>query len=183
MKRTAGSTIWTGSTCLPRNPSMRSRANACTCSSRVTLRRAGFQRRTCRTMVEASLARIDKRLEVEIEKSLRFAQDPDPAAPSARPWRWRPSAAFPDLRKAIRTDVEAAYQRRPGRPQLRGDHPRLSLRPRDLAPAVCPRPLRARRAAAAADDHRVRARAHRDRHPSRARRSAPISSSTTARGS
>ncbi len=61
------------------------------------------------TMVEATLARIGDRLEVEIQKSLRFAHDPDPAN-RARSLAMDALSRLPDLRKAIRTDVEAAYR-------------------------------------------------------------------------
>jgi serine O-acetyltransferase len=52
---------------------------------------------------------IGKRLEVEIEKSLRFAKDADPSGRSGA-LALEVLGALPDLRKAIRTDVEAAYQ-------------------------------------------------------------------------
>jgi serine O-acetyltransferase len=52
---------------------------------------------------------IGKRLEVEIEKSLRFAKDPDPSGRSGA-LALQALGTLPDLRKAIRTDVEAAYQ-------------------------------------------------------------------------
>jgi serine O-acetyltransferase len=61
------------------------------------------------SLVEALLAKIEGRLEVEIEKSLRFAHDPDPG-PRARMLAMEALGRLPDLRKAIRTDVEAAYQ-------------------------------------------------------------------------
>jgi serine O-acetyltransferase len=60
-------------------------------------------------LVDTMLTRIGKRLVIEIEKSLRFARDPEPA-------RRAPLIAaealeqLPDLRRAIRTDVEAAYK-------------------------------------------------------------------------
>jgi serine O-acetyltransferase len=59
--------------------------------------------------VDSLLERIGKRLEVEIEKSLRFAKDPDPSGRSAAVVL-EVLGSLPDLRKAIRTDVEAAYQ-------------------------------------------------------------------------
>jgi serine O-acetyltransferase len=60
-------------------------------------------------LVDAFLSRISSRLEVEIEKSLRFAKNPDAAA-TARTLAEQALGKLPELRKAIRTDVEAAYQ-------------------------------------------------------------------------
>ncbi len=60
-------------------------------------------------LVEDLLAKIGERLKVEIEKSLRFARDPDPG-PRARQLAMDALGKLPELRKAIRTDVEAAYQ-------------------------------------------------------------------------
>jgi serine O-acetyltransferase len=60
-------------------------------------------------LVENLLAKIGGRLEVEVEKSLRFARDPDPAA-RARQITTEALGKLPELRRAIRTDVEAAYQ-------------------------------------------------------------------------
>lgn len=54
------------------------------------------------------LAKIDKRLTTEIEKSLRFAKDPDPAANTRRVI----AALFnqlPEIRRVVQTDVNAAY--------------------------------------------------------------------------
>jgi serine O-acetyltransferase len=68
-----------------------------------------ISKRDVPNMVEASLARIENRLEIEIQKSLRFAQDPDPAV-RARSLAMEALSSLPDLRKAIRTDVEAAYR-------------------------------------------------------------------------
>jgi serine O-acetyltransferase len=68
-----------------------------------------ISKRDVPAMVEATLARIGGRLEVEIQKSLRFAQDPDPAN-RARSLAMEALGRLPDLRKAIRTDVEAAYR-------------------------------------------------------------------------
>jgi len=59
-------------------------------------------------MVEDLLRRIDRRLEVEIEKSLRFLKDADPVA-RARALATQALGMLPDLRKVIRTDVDAAY--------------------------------------------------------------------------
>lgn len=55
------------------------------------------------------LARLDKRLETEIEKSLRFAGIPSPAA-SARQLTGKILAQLPALREIIQTDVNAAYR-------------------------------------------------------------------------
>jgi serine O-acetyltransferase len=60
-------------------------------------------------MVEGLLSKIAGRLEVEIEKSLRFARDTDPGA-RARLLSMEVLGRLPELRRAIRTDVEAAYQ-------------------------------------------------------------------------
>ena len=60
-------------------------------------------------LVDTVLARIGNRLEVEIEKSLRFARDPEPKK-RARLLAAETLGKLADLRKAIRTDVEAAYQ-------------------------------------------------------------------------
>ena len=60
-------------------------------------------------LVDTLLSRIGSRLEVEIEKSLRFAKHPDASAGS-RAIAEQALAKLPELRKAIRTDVEAAYQ-------------------------------------------------------------------------
>lgn len=58
--------------------------------------------------VENMLLQIDRNLRVELEKCLRFAQDPDPAAGAQRI-----SAAvlgrLPDIRNVVQTDVNAAY--------------------------------------------------------------------------
>jgi serine O-acetyltransferase len=60
-------------------------------------------------LVDGLLAKIGERLVVEVEKSLRFARDPDPG-PRARQIATDALGKLPELRKAIRTDVEAAYQ-------------------------------------------------------------------------
>jgi len=59
-------------------------------------------------LVDSLLERIGRRLEVEIEKCLRFSRDPEPTA-HARAITLDALGRLPDLRKAIRTDVEAAY--------------------------------------------------------------------------
>jgi serine O-acetyltransferase len=60
-------------------------------------------------VAEKGLVRIAKRLETEIGKSLRFAKHPDPAA-AAKSATLEALGQLPELRRAIRTDVEAAYQ-------------------------------------------------------------------------
>jgi serine O-acetyltransferase len=60
-------------------------------------------------LVDSLLTKIGGRLETEIEKSLRFAKDPDPGA-RAKTITHEALGRLPELRKAIRTDVEAAYQ-------------------------------------------------------------------------
>ncbi len=59
-------------------------------------------------LVDSLLARFGSQLEVEIEKCLRFSRDPHPAA-RARTVAMDALGRLPELRKAIRTDVEAAY--------------------------------------------------------------------------
>ncbi len=60
-------------------------------------------------LVDTMLAQISGRLLVEIEKSLRFARHPD-AQERAKVLAMEALGRMPELRKAIRTDVEAAYQ-------------------------------------------------------------------------
>jgi serine O-acetyltransferase len=55
------------------------------------------------------LSGIDSRLNTEIEKCLRFARAPDPAA-SARSLTAQALERLPELRRIIQTDVTAAYQ-------------------------------------------------------------------------
>src|SRR5262245_21558352 len=59
-------------------------------------------------LVEQLLVRIDKRLTAEIEKCLRFAKIEN-AAQQAREVTTSFLAQLPDLRKIIKTDVDAAY--------------------------------------------------------------------------
>jgi serine O-acetyltransferase len=70
---------------------------------------AKLEKKDVPKLVDTVLARIGNRLEVEIEKSLRFARDPEPKR-RARVLAAEALGTLPDLRKAIRTDVEAAYQ-------------------------------------------------------------------------
>jgi serine O-acetyltransferase len=60
-------------------------------------------------LVDKLLASIGQRLEVEIEKCLRFSKDPDPGA-HARSLAMEALGRLPELRRAIRTDVDAAYR-------------------------------------------------------------------------
>ncbi len=60
-------------------------------------------------LVDTLLASIGARLEVEIEKSLRFSSAKEPAA-RAKALVLEALGRLPELRKAIRTDVEAAYR-------------------------------------------------------------------------
>ena len=60
-------------------------------------------------IVDTLLARIGGRLDVEIEKCLRFSKDLEPAA-RAKALALEALGRLPDLRRAIRTDVEAAYK-------------------------------------------------------------------------
>jgi serine O-acetyltransferase len=59
-------------------------------------------------LVERLLARIDKRLVAEVEKCLRFAKLDD-APKQAREFVTSFLAQLPELRKIIKTDVDAAY--------------------------------------------------------------------------
>lgn len=54
------------------------------------------------------LVKIEKRLSTEIEKSLRFAKDPHPAA-SARRIATELLTQLPDIRRVVQTDVQAAF--------------------------------------------------------------------------
>jgi serine O-acetyltransferase len=58
--------------------------------------------------VDRLLGQIDRRLVAEIEKCLRFAKVEDPAA-TARQHTTTFLAQFPELRRIIKTDVDAAY--------------------------------------------------------------------------
>ena len=58
--------------------------------------------------VERLLRQIDRRLVTELEKCLRFAKAPDAAA-KARELATTFLAQLPELRKIIKTDVDAAY--------------------------------------------------------------------------
>jgi serine O-acetyltransferase len=60
-------------------------------------------------VVGALLLKTGTRLQVEIEKSLKFAKNPDPAGTALKITE-NALVSLPGLRKAIRTDVEAAYQ-------------------------------------------------------------------------
>jgi serine O-acetyltransferase len=60
-------------------------------------------------LVDTLLDRIGGRLEIEIEKCLRFSRDPEPTS-RARALAMDALGRLPDLRRAIRTDVEAAYR-------------------------------------------------------------------------
>jgi len=68
-----------------------------------------LEKRDLPGLVDSLLTKIGGRLETEIEKSLRFAKDPDPGA-RAKTITLQALRRLPELRKAIRTDVEAAYQ-------------------------------------------------------------------------
>jgi serine O-acetyltransferase len=59
--------------------------------------------------VEQLLLRVEQRLVTEIEKSLRFARDPDPAR-RARELTLAILDQLPELRRIIRTDVAAAFE-------------------------------------------------------------------------
>jgi len=59
--------------------------------------------------IGALLLRVEQRLASEVEKSLRFARDPDPA-PRAGEIASATLGSLPALRKLVRTDVLAAYE-------------------------------------------------------------------------
>lgn len=59
-------------------------------------------------LVDRLLAQIERRLAAEIEKCLRFAKFPN-AAPKARQVATAFLEQLPDVRKIIKTDVDAAY--------------------------------------------------------------------------
>jgi len=58
--------------------------------------------------IDRLLAGVDQRLTAEVEKSLRFARDPDPAG-RARRIAEETLGRLPELRRIIQTDVAAAY--------------------------------------------------------------------------
>ncbi|HVU36502.1 MAG TPA: serine O-acetyltransferase EpsC [Opitutaceae bacterium] len=59
--------------------------------------------------ISALLGRVERRLAAELEKCLRFAQEPD-AATKAREYTEAFLGQLPELRKVIKTDVDAAFQ-------------------------------------------------------------------------
>ncbi len=69
----------------------------------------GLKERDLPAHVDRLLARIDRRMAAEIQKCLRFAHTPKPTE-RARELTTTVLAQFPQLRKLIKTDVDAAYQ-------------------------------------------------------------------------
>src|SRR3954469_7091371 len=69
----------------------------------------GLTMRDLPAHVEKLLARIDKRMEAEVEKCLRFAKVPEPVT-AARELTTTVLAQMPELRKLIQTDVVAAFK-------------------------------------------------------------------------
>jgi serine O-acetyltransferase len=69
----------------------------------------GLEKKDVPAHIDQLLARVEKRLTAEVEKSLRFARDSDPAS-RARHAAAQTLGQFPELRKIIQTDVVAAYQ-------------------------------------------------------------------------
>lgn len=59
-------------------------------------------------VTEKRLKAVFERLETEIEKAMRFVDDPDPAD-AARRKATALCDAFPEIRRIVQTDVEAAY--------------------------------------------------------------------------
>ncbi|HEY3757934.1 MAG TPA: serine O-acetyltransferase [Opitutaceae bacterium] len=70
---------------------------------------AGLQKKDVPDHIDRILQRIERRLESEIEKSLRFGRDPDPA-PRAKEIVAATLARLPHLRKLVQTDVTAAFE-------------------------------------------------------------------------
>lgn len=60
-------------------------------------------------MLDKQLRQIEKRLSSEIEKSLRFAREPNPAE-RAQELTKAALAQLPEIRRVLQTDVVAAYQ-------------------------------------------------------------------------
>ena len=69
---------------------------------------AGLTRQELPAFVERLLAQVERRLEVEIEKSLRFAQENKPAA-RAKELTLTALDRLPTLRQVIQTDIAAAF--------------------------------------------------------------------------
>ncbi len=70
---------------------------------------AGLTKQDVPALVAKLLARVERRLATEIEKSLRFAQDPAPAR-RAEELTMATLDQLPVLREIIQTDVAAAFQ-------------------------------------------------------------------------
>jgi len=68
----------------------------------------GLARDAVPAWLDRLLAKIEKRLATELEKSLRFTKDPHPAA-SARRITAELLAQLPEIRRVVQTDVNAAY--------------------------------------------------------------------------
>jgi serine O-acetyltransferase len=69
---------------------------------------ASLRREDVEAWVGEQLAEIRARLRVELEKCLRFAREPDPAAAASRVADAL-LATLPRIRSVVRTDVDAAY--------------------------------------------------------------------------
>jgi serine O-acetyltransferase len=68
-----------------------------------------LQKKDVEEHISALLLRVERRLASEVEKSLRFARDPDPA-PRAREIAGATLARLPALRKVVQSDVTAAFE-------------------------------------------------------------------------
>lgn len=68
----------------------------------------GLTQRELPNHISRLLVRVEKRLAAELEKCLRFSQVPEPAK-KARDYTEAFLGQFPELRKLIKTDVDAAY--------------------------------------------------------------------------
>lgn len=70
---------------------------------------AALQKKDVDAHIDALLRRMEQRLASEVEKSLRFARDPDPA-PRAGEIAAATLSRLPALRKLVQTDVAAAFE-------------------------------------------------------------------------
>jgi serine O-acetyltransferase len=68
----------------------------------------GLAQKNVPAWLDGLLAKIDRCLTMEVEKSLRFGRDPDPAA-NARRIADHLLAQLPEIRRVVQTDVNAAY--------------------------------------------------------------------------
>jgi serine O-acetyltransferase len=69
----------------------------------------GLEKKDVPAHIDTLLARVDRRLTAEIEKSLRLDHDPDPRS-RAHEAATEALRRLPEIRKTIQTDVAAAYE-------------------------------------------------------------------------